>query len=214
MIKLMKAEAPTPTPAKAKLLRSALAVIRERGYSATTVDDLCQKAGVSKGAFFHCFESKEALAIQAANYWSEITTEFFAHADYQKQSDPLARLKGYIQLRQDILAGPISEFTCLVGTLVQETYRSNPEIRQACEASIFGHAQEIAKIISEAKKLHAPQAKWSAQSLALHTQAVLQGAFILAKASDNVKIATESVEHLKTYIDLLFEKPVHPRRKK
>ena len=46
--------------------------------------------------------------------------------------------------------------------------------------------------------------EWTAKSLALHTQAVLQGAFILAKAKDDAKIAAASIDHLRRYIELLF----------
>ena len=59
---------PPKTPnARAKLLRAALGVIRVKGYSATSVDELCAAAGVTKGAFFHHFATKEALAVAAAD---------------------------------------------------------------------------------------------------------------------------------------------------
>jgi TetR/AcrR family transcriptional repressor of nem operon len=45
---------------------------------------------------------------------------------------------------------------------------------------------------------------WSAKGLALHTQAVLQGAFILAKANGGAQVAAESVEHLRRYVEQLF----------
>ncbi len=48
---------------------------------------------------------------------------------------------------------------------------------------------------------------WTAASLALHTQAVLQGAFILAKAKGGPEIALQSVDHLKRYVELLFKHP-------
>ena len=48
------------------------------------------------------------------------------------------------------------------------------------------------------------KANWTANSLALHTQAVLQGAFILAKAQGGPMVAAESIDHLRRYIELLF----------
>ena len=48
-------------------------------------------------------------------------------------------------------------------------------------------------------------ADWSAESLALHTQAVLQGAFILAKAKGGATIAADSIDHLRRYVELLFK---------
>ena len=48
---------------------------------------------------------------------------------------------------------------------------------------------------------------WTAASLAVHTQAVLQGAFILAKATGDGQVARDSVDHLARYVRLLFESP-------
>jgi len=59
---------------KTKLLDAALLVIRDKGYSATRIEDICKTAGLTKGSFFHHFESKEALALAAANYWIEGTS--------------------------------------------------------------------------------------------------------------------------------------------
>jgi TetR/AcrR family transcriptional regulator, transcriptional repressor for nem operon len=190
---------------KTRLLEAALSVIRTKGYVATTVDDLCSAASTTKGGFFHHFKSKEDLAVAAANYWSEITGEFFAAAPYHKHSDPLERVLGYVDFRQSILKGDVSDFTCLVGTMVQEIYDSNPAIRDACNASISDHAAKIEIDIEEAMRQYRIKADWTAKSLALHTQAVLQGAFILAKAKGHAEIAADSISHLRRYIELLFQ---------
>jgi TetR/AcrR family transcriptional regulator, transcriptional repressor for nem operon len=195
-----------PRPgAREKLLDAAFALIRERGYSATSVDELCAQAGVTKGAFFHHFQSKAALAVAAANRWSEVSTTFFQTAPYHEHRDPLDRVLGYLDFRKALLKGEVAEFTCLAGTMVQEVYRTHAEIREACDASISGQAATIAADIAAAMKLYGVRARWSAQSLALHTQAVLQGAFILAKAKGGPEVAAASVDHLRRYIELLFE---------
>jgi TetR/AcrR family transcriptional repressor of nem operon len=198
--------------ARQKLLDAALALIRGKGYASTTVDELCARAGVAKGSFFHHFKDKEALGVAAADYWSETTGAFFGAAPYQKHKDPLDRVLGYIAFRKSILKGEIAEFTCLVGTMVQEVYESNPAIRAACDASISGHAAKVEADIAEAMRLYGIRAKWTAKSLALHTQAVLQGAFILAKAKGGAAVAVASVDHLHHYIELLFQ-PAERRAK-
>ena len=194
-----------PNTARANLLDAAFAVIRAQGYAGTTVDELCAAAGVSKGAFFHHFRSKDELAVAAANHWSEVTGALFANAPYHTHADPLERVLGYLDFRKLILQGPVSEFTCLVGTMVQETYGTSPAIREACNASISGHAGKLEADIAAAMAARNIQGAWTARSLALHTQAVLQGAFILAKASGGPGIAAESIEHLRRYITLLFD---------
>src|SRR5271166_4610535 len=101
---------------KTKFLQAAIRVIRVKGYTATRIEDICEAAGLTKGSFFHHFESKEALALDAADYWSEITSQFFASAPYQAHTDPLDRLLAYIDFRKSILQGDLPDFTCLVGT--------------------------------------------------------------------------------------------------
>ncbi len=60
--------------------------------------------------------------------------------------------------------------------------------------------------IEAARKQRRIQGDWTAKSLALHTQAVLQGGFILAKAQGGPAIAREMAAHLKRYVELLFSK--------
>lgn len=190
--------------ARDKLLLAAFTLIRTKGYAATTVDDLCQAAGVTKGAFFHHFKSKDDLAVAAADHWSETTGTLFAAAPYHDAPDPLARVLGYIDFRKALLKGGVPDFTCLVGTMVQETYDTNPAIRRACAHSIFSHAEKLEADIEAAMHERGISAEWTSKSLALHTQAVLQGAFILAKAEGGPQLAAQSVDHLRRYIELLF----------
>lgn len=190
--------------ARDKILAAAFTVIRTKGYAATTVDDLCAAAGVTKGAFFHHFASKEALGVAAANHWSEVTGAFFAGAPYHTHADPLDRVLGYIAFRKALLTGTLPEFTCLAGTMVQEIYDSSPAIRDACSASVRDHAAKVETDIAAAIQQRGMRPSWTAKSLALHTQAVLQGAFILAKATGGAEIAAESVDHLRRYVECLF----------
>ena len=92
--------------------------------------------------------------------------------------------------------------------MVQETYDTHPSIRDACDRSISGHAAKIEADIDEAMRERRIKADWSAESLALHTQAVLQGAFILAKAKGDPKAAADSIDHLHRYVELLFKQDI------
>ncbi|HTE49231.1 MAG TPA: hypothetical protein VK698_00050 [Kofleriaceae bacterium] len=96
----------------------------------------------------------------------------FASAPHRALPDPLDRLLGYVDLRKSILRGELPEFTCLVGTMVQEVYQT-----------------------------------WTAESLALHTQTVIQGAFIPAKARQGPAVAVGSLDHLRRYLELPFTRP-------
>ncbi len=197
--------------ARTKLLDAALSVIRRKGYSASTVDDLCAAAGVTKGAFFHHFKSKDALGVAAADHWSATTSALFVEAAYHRHADPLDRVLAYVDFRKSLITGGVPDFSCLVGTMVQETYETVPEIRDACDRSISGHAETLVADIKAAMAERGIVADgWTAESLALHTQAVLQGAFILAKAKGGAEVARDSVGHLRRYIELLLGRAPAP----
>src|SRR5690606_7341678 len=152
--------------------------------------------------------TKEELAVAAADRWSVVTGEIFRGADYHKPPDPVDRLLGYVDFRRQLLRGSLAEYTCLLGTLVQAVYDTNPPIRIACEASLSSHVATLIEDIEAARAAHAPDATWTAESLALHMQAVIQGAFVIAKARYDADAAAASLDHLKRYVGGLFGRSV------
>jgi TetR/AcrR family transcriptional repressor of nem operon len=198
----------TPHESRLKLLNAALHIIRAKGYSATTVDDICHEAGVTKGSFFHHFKTKDDLALAAVRHWEHMTGAFFASAPYHQPQDPVDRLLGYLDFRAAILTGELPDYTCLLGTLVQETYATHPHLRAACEYALASHIDALTRDVQAAKDLYTPDAPWPAESVGYFIQTVLQGSFIFAKATQGPEIARESIEHLRRYITQLF----HPDR--
>ena len=54
---------------RTKILDSAVKLFSTRGYTAASVDDICKDAGISKGAFYHHFKSKQALFLALLDGW-------------------------------------------------------------------------------------------------------------------------------------------------
>ena len=110
----------------------------------------------------------------------------------------------YVAFRRAIIEGSPAEFSCLAGTMLQELHDSSDTIREACGRAILGHAATLVADIESARTHRGVTGDWTSESLARHTQAVLQGAFILAKAGGDPELARESVDHLDRYIRQLF----------
>jgi TetR/AcrR family transcriptional regulator, transcriptional repressor for nem operon len=191
--------------ARAALLDAAHKLVRQRGWAATSVDDLCAQAGVTKGAFFHHFATKDELGVAAAQHWTEITAPLFANASYHKRRDPLQRLFGYLDFRASLAEGPLEAFTCFAGTTVQEVFATSEPMRAACGATITDHAATITGYFAEAIALHRPRVAVSAERLALYTQTVLQGGFVVSKAMGDRAPLLDAIAHLKNYLKLLFK---------
>ncbi len=207
----------TPHESKTKLLQATLGVVRTKGYAAARIEDVCAQAGLTKGSFFHHFKSKEDLALAAVAHWDAHTLGFFTAAPYHAAPDPRARLLAYVDFRKSLLTGDLAEFTCFAGTIIQEAYDTHPEISAACERNIAGHAKSLEADIRAAMRAHAVRGDWTAESLALHMQGVIQGSFILAKAKGRAAAAMQSLDHLRRYLELLFAAPSKrraPRRRR
>lgn len=206
----------TPPPSRpprgdvrAALLDATLALVRRQGWAATSIEQLCRTVGVTKGAFFHHFGSKDELGIAAARHWSEVTGRLFANADYHRHADPMDRLLGYLDFRAALAGGPLEAITCFAGTTVQETFASSEAIRAACGESITAHAAGLERDFQAAIDLHPPREPVTARSLAIYTQTVLQGGFVLAKAQGDATPLLDGISHLKRYLVQLFGPPAH-----
>jgi TetR/AcrR family transcriptional repressor of nem operon len=205
--------ADTPENSRTRLLAATIDLVRANGYAATRVDDVCAAAGVTKGSFFHHFASKEDLAIAAAAHWDDRAAQLFAQAPYMSAPEPIDRLLGYVSFRKELLEGDIWEWSCFAGTTIQETHETYPAIRDACALSITHHISMLSVMIDHVLAEH-PVPGLRAESLATHIQAVLQGAFIMAKARQDRQAAINSIDHLYRYIELLFSNTGRATNKK
>jgi TetR/AcrR family transcriptional repressor of nem operon len=204
--------AETPENSRTRLLTATIDLVRANGYAATRVEDVCEAAGVTKGSFFHHFASKEDLAIAAARHWNERAAKLFSQAPYRAEPDSLQRLLAYIRFRKELLAGDIWEWSCYAGTTIQETHETYPAIREACAQSIAAHVAMLRAMVEDVLREY-PVPGLRADSLAAHFQTVIQGAFVMAKAQQDRRVASDSLDHLYRYVELLFGRSTTKRKR-
>jgi TetR/AcrR family transcriptional repressor of nem operon len=194
------------SPTKQKLLEAAQALMLANGYSATSVDDVCAAAKLTKGSFFHYFANKEQLGMEVAERFFAAKKELLLSAPFRRKKDPLERVLGYVDLLIEMSRRPEAGNGCLLGTLVQELSASHPKIRRVCADCFAEQCADLTRDLEEAKVAHVPRARWSPQTLAEHLVAILQGSVILAKAKQDPKVLQTSLQHFKEYLKSVFDR--------
>ncbi len=194
---------PAESQTRQRLLGAAIGLALEKGFAATTVAEVCERAELTKGAFFHYFDDKEAMGTAVLEQWIANGNASYGAAPFWELADPLERLYGYIDFTAELTrTGPCG---CLVGIYSQELWQSQPQLRAACQAAFTAWADGLAQLFQEAKARHAPKASVDPQSLAYHFIAVFEGGLILARAYKRPEIVGEQLEHFKRYVQSLFE---------
>ncbi len=189
-----------------KLLDAAQELMLAKGYTATSVDEICEAAGLTKGSFFHYFEGKEHLGQVLAERFYAAHRQRFESAPFHRMKDPRDRVFGRIDFLIELSRSPRAVKACLLGNFVQELSATHPKIRTVCATCFDDAAQSFKRDLDEAKAKYAPRARWSTRSLAEHLTAVVQGAFILAKARQDPKAVEESLTHFREYLKCVFGK--------
>ena len=195
-----------------RLLEAAIGLSLEKGFADTTVADVCERAELTKGAFFHYFSDKEAMGKAVLEQWISNGNATYGAARFWEEADPLERVYGYIDFTAELIrTGPCG---CLVGIYSQELWQSQPMLRADCAAAFTAWADGLEHLFAEAKARHAPKASFDPRSLAYHLIAVFEGGLILARANDRPELAGEQLEHFKRYVECLFAAERSDRKKR
>ena len=195
----------TLAPTKHKLLEAALQLMLVKGFPATTLDEICEQAGVTKGSFFHYFADKEEIGAAVLDHFVTGRIQAVQGAPFHRLSDPLKRVYGYIDFMIKMSRETSAMPSCLLGNFAQDISDTHPQLRARCGRHFDQWAQMMKRDMDAAKARYAPKAVFDTQSLAEHFIAVLEGALILVKAKQDRKIFEKQLRHYKSYLQSLFE---------
>jgi TetR/AcrR family transcriptional repressor of nem operon len=180
----------TPTgDTRDRILQSAQELIHERGYEAVGVAEICTRASVNKGSFYHFFRTKENLGLAVIDaYWEQSRGGFDGLA---APGEPLLQLREFLgamfsHLKQDKKAHGCVR-GCLFGNMALELAPQAPAVQQRLN-TIFGEQNEfLAGLIRravDAGDLPPQDAEQSADDLIAH----LEGAVLISKVRNDPSV--------------------------
>ena len=192
------------SPTKAKLLQAAQELVLSQGFVGTTVDDICKKTKVTKGSFFHYFDSKEELGVELLKCYCANTKQMLSSGCDCNEKDPLKRIYGLLDCLIT-MAKKSGGRGCLLGSMAQELAETHPEIRSICLKSFGELAHVLEAELKAAKAKHKPSGAVDPVSLAEHFVVVMQGSMLISKVR-NSQTNGDGLRHYKEYLKTLFGK--------
>ena len=195
------------SPSRKKLLAAAQELMLAKGFAATSVDDICRKARLTKGSCFYYFKSKDDLGKAVLEQFCCAAQEkMYACCCQAGESDPLQRVYAHIDFVIDVSKNPAASLGCLLGTFAQELSDTHPKMRALCAAGFQEWAKLIAQDLREAKARHKVKVDFEPHDLAEYFIALIEGSQILARTKQSPKIIQKNMEHLRKYIKSIFGK--------
>ncbi len=196
------------TPTRERLLDVAQKLVLERGFSATSVDAVIAGAGVTKGAFFHHFASKNALGGALMQRYADAdarSLETFLAAAEELSDDPAEQLLAFARMFE-IASGdlPAIQSGCLFASYVYEAELDGEGTSELIAHSIgLWHARML-ELLEAAARTHPPVVDVDLPSLADQVFATFQGGFILARGLGDPTRLRAQLAQLRQYLELLF----------
>jgi TetR/AcrR family transcriptional repressor of nem operon len=194
-----------------KILDAAQDLILDRGYVGMTVEHVLDEVGITKGAFFHHFKTKDDLAKALLRRFADKDAKIYSETRERAEKlsdDPLQQMLIFVRLFEEMFAGLTEPYPgCLFASYIYELQQFDDQTRQLIRDS-FRKWRELLKEKFEAiARKYPPQTEVSAASLADAFTVVLEGAFITGKAMDEPGVVSEQLRHFRNYVELLFRQP-------
>jgi len=174
---------------KLKLLSTAIELISESSYGSVSVDDICKRAGVKKGSFYHFFPSKSDLTVAAMEAdWQN--GQPYLDRMFSPQTPPLERLRQYFDSKVECQSSKQKECGKVLGcpmiTLGAELSTQDEKIRQKSVEIVNRYVKYYESALREAIE-EGEIEPTNARTLAEELFAYFQGSMLQAKVLNDVQ---------------------------
>lgn len=194
---------------RTRILDRAQALILERGYAGVSIDLLIAELGLTKGAFFHHFKSKAALARALIQRFSDDGVAFFRESLERARKlsdDPLQQFLILTGLYGEIFEGLTEPYPgCLLASYVYEMQQFDAETREIVNGEFRLARRELTRLFERISERTPPRVPVDLASLADGFMCLFEGAFVLGKSLGECDTTTQQLTHYRNYVRLLFD---------
>lgn len=200
---------------RGKVLDGAKRLVMTRGFAGTSIDDVLRESGVTKGAFFHQFKDKAALARALVESYAladlQMFERFMAEAEAENP-DPLRQMisflkkfEVYICQSKDVAPG------CMYAVYTYESAQFDPGVLDFVADTLRRWTSIYVRKFQEVMDVYPPKLDVTPRQLAELVVAAIEGGLILQRAYGDNGVTCRQSEQLRNYLRLLFGKAKKPK---
>jgi AcrR family transcriptional regulator len=143
----------TLVDSRQEILRTAARLFQQRGYDATSMNDVAAALKLSKGGLYHHFQSKDEILFEIMNHAMEITEERVL-APVRGIADPEERLRALIRLHIEVVLSPLDRE---ITVMLHENHPLPPVLRKRINIRKKEYIHFVENLMAEVQR--ARQAK-------------------------------------------------------
>ena len=166
---------------KERILGAAKELFLARGYGATTVDAICERAKLTKGSIYYFFDSKEDLGLAVLDWSLRRGAQMLANGSYVRIVDPVEKAFAFLK-HLEKCSPEVWSGGCLLGSFSLELAETNSRMQQAVAGMFQAVAEEFAEKLQPIAAQFSGNQAPTASELAETLLGTVEGSIILAKA--------------------------------
>ncbi|HWY20245.1 MAG TPA: TetR/AcrR family transcriptional regulator [Candidatus Acidoferrum sp.] len=138
----------TVVDSRQEILRTAARLFQQRGYDATSMNDVAAALKLSKGGLYHHFQSKDEILFEIMNHAMEITQERVLNP-VRDIADPELRLRALIRLHIEVVLSPRDRE---ITVMLHENHPLPPALRKRINARKKDYIHFLENLMAEVQK--------------------------------------------------------------
>jgi TetR/AcrR family transcriptional repressor of nem operon len=179
-----------------KLLDQGVAMLMERGYHGTGLQELLAGVQVPKGSFYNYFASKEDFGAEVIRHYIEPFVRQLDEGLNRPEEDALAALKRYFRDLIEELERRRFKGGCLLGNLIGEIGDTNETCLEALREAVHRYRNTLEEGLARAQREGAVRTDLTAAAMADLLSDAWQGALLRMKVEQSVRPLETCVSHL------------------
>ena len=149
----------TVVDSRQEILRTAARLFQQRGYDATSMNDVAAALKLSKGGLYHHFQSKDEILFEIMNHAMEITQERVLNP-VRGIADPEERLRALIRLHIEVVLSPRDRE---ITVMLHENHPLPPALRKRINHRKKEYVHFVESLIADVQKEAQKQAQKATQ---------------------------------------------------